>query len=523
MDYILKNGLIVDGTGEKPFIGSVIIKDGKISELTEKVDFDGENVIDVEGKVIAPGFIDIHTHSDASAINLGGGEAYINQGVTTEIGGNCGISLFPANDTYRDEINNFYSRTVELVPTDKNLKINNFEDYVDESLKNDFSVNVGLLIGHGTLRASVMGFADRKATDEEMEAMKKSLEDELNSGAFGMSLGLIYPPSTYGDLDEFVELGKVLKKHDAILAAHIRNEGPRVFESVEEMIEIGRRSEAHVHVSHLKLMGTSQWGRSDELLKLIDDARSEGVNITADQYPYEASSTGLTALVPSWALSGGNEAMLKNLEERSDRLISDIENELKNRGGADRVLITHSNGTLENINNKTLAEISEILDKNPVDSAIEVLLNSKGEAATVYFSMNEEDILNIMRRTDIALVSDGDDFNYDIEFNPHPRNFGTFPKFFQTVREHNLMPIESAVYKATGLPASMIGIKNRGILKAGNIADITVFDVDRITDNSRFEDSKQKPSGIEYVFVAGECSIFKGEKTDVKNGVVVRK
>lgn len=519
-NYMLKNATIVDGNRTKPYKSNLYIKDDKISKISEEL-LESENIIDCEGLIVSPGFIDVHTHSDSRPLNKKNGESMVNQGVTTQIGGNCGITFVPSTEEKFDEINAFFSRTVQILPEKENRSMLSMKDYVEEASKNKLLINSGLLIGHGTIRAVVMGFEDRKATPEELGEMKKLLAKQLEEGAVGMSLGLIYPPSSYGDVEEFVELSKVLKEYDAVLTVHMRNENAGVFDSVDEMLKVAEKSGVHLQISHLKLMGTPNWGRAKELLEKIEDSRKKGATITCDQYPYEASSTGLAALVPGWALSGGNEAMIKNLKDNSEKIRTGIEEIMNIRGGADRVLITSTLGAAPEFDGKTIKEISEITGKEPVDTVIDLLIKCNGAAAAVYFSMNEDDVIEIMKSMDICIGSDGMDFPYDIDYNPHPRSFGTFPRFLQTVRDKNLMPLEDAIYKVSKLPADIIGIKDRGEIAEGKIADLTIFDYDKVREESTFEKSVVRPEGFRYVFVSGAPALIDGEVQDNFNGKII--
>ncbi|NLL80676.1 MAG: D-aminoacylase [Tissierellia bacterium] len=517
-DLVLKDGLIVDGTRKKPYIGSICIKDGKIAEILREGDCSADQLIDCKGKVISPGFIDLHQHSDAVPLNNLEPQSMIHQGVTTEIAGNCGISLFPADDESREEILKFFTRTVEVVPEDPSLRIDNILDYAEESKKHSFPVNIGTLIGHGTLRGVVVGFDDREATPEELEKMKELLEFELKNGAYGMSLGLIYPPSSYGRFNELVELSKVIRDNNGVLTVHMRNESDKVVEAVDEMLQVAELSGVHLHISHLKLIGKSQWGNSQILLDNIEAARQRGSTITCDQYPYQATATGIAALVPGWAQDGGNEKMLERLKEKEDRLFIDIKTEMEKRGGPNCVTISSTLGYLPELDGKTIEDLAEIFALPPEEAVVKVLIDCQGGALGIYHSLDMGDILNIMKDMNIAVGSDGCDFNYEMDFDPHPRSFGTFPRFFQIVREHNLMPIEDAVYKVTGLPASIINLKDRGILKVGNIADITAFDPDEIEDLATYMNPTVKPKGIYHVFVGGVASILDGEQTENRAG-----
>lgn len=522
-DYILKEGLIVDGTRNKSFRASLCIKDDKIADITDDLNVTGNEVIDCKGKIISPGFIDLHTHSDACPINNSKSESMLHQGVTLQIAGNCGISLFPSNIEKEKEIRAFFERTVEKPLEDRALLIRDMIDYLQAASKIEQSINLGLLVGHGTLRASVMGFEDRKPTVKELKKMKMLLDKELKNGAFGMSLGLIYPPSSYGAIDEFIELAKVIKENKGILTVHMRNEGEKIFESIDEMVEVAKISGVHLHISHLKLMGKAQWGKSQQLLDYIEVARQKGLTITCDQYPYEATATGLAALVPDWAHDGGNSKMLERLEKKEERLMADVDEMMDKRGGPERIVIASTNGHLPEYDGKSIEEISKISGLLPTEAVIEILLKCKGEVAAIYFSLHLDDVYEIMKSMDISVGSDGLDFGYDVEYNPHPRNFGTFPRFLQIVRERNLMTIEDAIYKITALPANIINLIDRGTLKVGNIADITVFDFNKVEDISTFKKSAVKPRGIDHVFVAGKPALLNGKQSQHREGQIILK
>ncbi len=526
-DLVLKGGTVIEGTRKPPRQADVCIADGKIAAIVDQFAGEAKEVVDVGGKTVAPGFIDIHTHSDVSPLVPPpfNAESKLYQGVTTEITGNCGCSIVPNTKERRQEINYYFERMLEL-PAGIELDMDSIDDYAERVAEKGSALNMGVLIGHGTLRGCVMGFGDREPSPEEMEGLKALLDQELSRGAFGMSLGLIYPPSAFSKQEELVELAKVLARHDALLAVHMRNEGPKVFEAVDEMLEIARLSGVHLQISHLKLMGKPQWHRAEELLAKINQARERGINVTCDQYPYNATSTGLSALVPKWAHDGGFAKMVERLASKDKGLLEDISREMDNRGGPQTVLVVSSHGRMPEIEGKTMDQVAKMLNLPAEEAVAEVLVRCEGGAAAIYFSLNEEDVITIFHDMNIAIASDGYSLSFDRSItstNPHPRNFGTFPRFLQMNREKQIMPLEDAVYKITALPAAILGLADRGVLKEGTPADITVFDAAKIEDRSQFTDSLAKPAGIEHVIVGGVFALRDGRQTAARNGRVLRK
>lgn len=522
-DLVLRNGLVVDGNRTKPYVANVCIQDGKIAKITTETE-SGAETMDISGYAVAPGFIDIHSHSDASPLVDYPVESKIAQGVTTEIAGNCGISNLPATPEHYDEIQEYFTSQLELPTYGKKVAQMSLPDYAAAVKEHGASINYGMLIGHGTLRLAVMGFVNRAPSDEEMEQLKALLDRELSNGAFGMSLGLIYPPSAFSAKEELIELAKVIKKHDGILAVHMRSEGPKIFEAVDEMLEITEKSGVHLEISHLKLMGKPQWGRSGELLRKITDARAKGLNINCDQYPFTASSTSLTALMPHWSHAGGTSEMLRRLREREGTICEEIAQEMENRGGPHTIMVSSTHTHHPEYEGLYISDLAEQFGLDPVDTVIKILIECDTGVNCVYFCINEEDMLNIMSQMFISIGSDGYSLSYDPQYtktNPHPRSFATFPQFLQTVRERNLMPLEDAIYKVTGLPASVLGIHDRGILREGLAADLTIFDPKNIASRSTYLDSKVRPEGIPHVIVNGQFAMRDGKLTEKREGTVL--
>lgn len=516
-DLILSGGLVIDGTGRKPYAANVCVQDGKIACITTDT-ADAKEILDVSGLAVTPGFIDTHSHSDANLLLDAPTESKLAQGVTTEIIGNCGMSVLPATEGFYQEIDDYVQLNYGTHAR------NSVSDYARDVEEKGLSINCGMLVGHSMLRMAVMGFVNRDPDAREMEQLKQLLDRELRRGAKGMSLGLIYPPSAFSSQEELVELTKVIAQHDAILAVHMRNEGAKVFEAVDEMITIGELSGAHIHISHLKLMGKPQWGRSQELLNKIRAARDRGVHITCDQYPFHASSTLVTAMVPHWAHAGGPEAMMRRLENREGTIYQEIQKEMENRGGPHAVLVVSTKGAHPAWEGKFMDEIAQELGVDPVDAVIRVVLETKTVGECIYFSMDRQDVLNIMKEQYICVGSDGNALSFDKNFtksNVHPRHFAAFSEYFQTVREEQLMPLETAVYKATGLAAEIMNIKDRGVLAEGMAADIAVFQPETFESRSTFMESRIPPVGMRHVLVNGKFALRDGSLTQSRNGKVI--
>ena len=516
-DLVLRGGLLYDGTGGKPRRGNLCVQDGKIACITDSLP-EGREILDVTGLAVAPGFIDIHTHSDTAHFGKGPVLSQVAQGITTEIVGNCGGSAMPSLPESREAMNAY------LRPRKGMDAFDSVTDYARAADEKGAVLHYGTLIGHSNLRVAVMGFVNRDPDEAEMQQLEALLDREMARGAFGMSLGLIYPPSAFSQAWELERLARVIRKYDGILAVHMRNEGPRVFAAVEEMLSIARNTGVHLHISHLKLMGKPQWGRAGELVKILTEACAQGVHVTCDQYPFLASSTHMTALVPGWAHEGGYEAMVKQLENREGDICRAIAKEMENRGGPGAVLLTDTYGRNPQWEAKTVAELSGLLGLTPEETVRHVLIACGGRAYCVYFSMNKGDVLEIMDQTFICVGSDGTSLSHDparTPHVPHPRNFAAFVRFFQTVREEKRMPLETAVYKATGLTASILNLRDRGLLKEGLNADITVFDPETIGSKADYLESRVWPDGVRHVIVGGVPVIRDGEFTGALPGKAV--
>ena len=493
-EVVFKGGTIYDGTGEAPYQADIGMKDGMIQTIG-KIKVGGARVIDATGLYISPGFIDMHTHCDWGLVQPGLSDArnYLTQGVTTVVSGNCGSGTYKVEE---------YFSKLDSIGT---------------------GPNVVHLVGHGTVRRAVMGSEDRAPTREELEEMKELLAKGMKGGAAGMSTGLFYAPGSYAETDEVIELSTVLKAHHGIYASHIRDEGSfttGLLSSIEEAIVIGEKADIPVQISHLKALGKPVWGLSDEVTDLIEDARAKGIEVWADQYPYTASNTGLSAAVlPRWVQAGGKTSERLMDPELLPGIKEEMARNIENRGGPESLLIV-SYARDTTINGKNLAEIGELLGMPVVETAIHLLLN--GGSGIFSFNMNESDVLHFMQKEYVMTSSDGHVHQLG-QGMPHPRNFGAFTrKIRKYVLEDEIIPMEQAIRAATALPAQMLGLKDRGMVREGYVADLVVFDPLTIRDKSTFEDPHQYSEGIDYLFISGIPVIDGGEYTGKLAGKTLR-
>ena len=514
-DLIISGGTVYDGSGNEPYAANICVKDGKIAKITQE-NLEAKSEISAKGLCVAPGFIDIHSHSDKVPFVNPDAECMIHQGVTTEVVGNCGEALIPSLASHRKDTDKYCQTQFSL---------NSFDcvsDYAQAVNKAGFVTNVATLVGHSNLRIAVMGHVNRAPDENEMQTLCSLLERELERGAFGMSIGLIYPPSAFSAKEELIELSRVIAKHNGILSVHMRNEGPRIFEAVDEVLEIAEKSGVHLEISHLKLMGKSQWGKAPKLIEKIENARKCGINVTCDQYPFTATCTALSVLVPHWAHEGGADMLCKRVAALEGDIAEGIEKEMENRGGPDAVMALICEGYPQ-YEGKFISEIAKELNLSPTETVCKILIDTKGDACCNYFSINEDDVKYIMSRDFICVGSDGVARSYTCRETPHPRSFAAFSQYFQTVRENNILPLEKMVRKASGLTAQILGIKDRGFLKEGYCADIAIFDGEGFASRSSFTNPKNPPVGMQYVIVNGEVIIREGKFTGKRAGRAILK
>ncbi len=512
-DLIIRGGVVMDGTGAPGRQADVAVRDGLITAIGDLKNEQAKKTLSAEGLAVAPGFIDAHSHSDTAFLLDERCRSKLYQGITTEITGNCGSSPFPAAPGSEGEDS-----------------CASFESFLRrfEREKRAMAVNQAPLVGHGTLREAVAGCADRPVTDEELERMKALLRRDLAYGAWGMSLGLEYAPGFFADERELTALGQVVREFDGLLPAHMRNEGLRIEEALTELLNIGRSSGARVHVSHLKLDHFRVHGSAAKVWSMLEKARQEGISVSADLYPYTASCTTLSIRCPSWSLDGGDEGLLRFLQgPRRQEILAAIRSHYFDASRADTCLICDDGGFWPEIIGKTLRRVAEDLlhTTDYAEAAAEVLTRTHARAWCIFFVMCEDDMLYFLSR-ETAIGSDARALPEDpalLRQMPHPRAFGAIPEFFRLAWEKGLCTAEEAVRRVTALPAAMLHIRNRGFLRPGMCADITVFDPRTIAPRATYAHSARLAEGVRHVVINGGVALEDGEQTSYRGGRFLRK
>jgi N-acyl-D-amino-acid deacylase len=524
-DIVISNGKIIDGSGRLPYRGSIGIKGDMILKIEATTSLSGKRIIDAEGMVVSPGFVDIHGHSDYFLLVNPQAESKVRQGVTTEIGGNCGYSAAPIFGKEADEREVEYRKQFSL-----DLNWHTVQEYSELLKRIGISMNFAILLGHNTIRASVMGKENRAPGKKELEDMCIAVEKGMNEGAFGLSTGLIYSPACFAKIDEMVALNNVVKRYKGVFTTHMRSEDDLVLEAMNEVIEIARQTHVPLQISHLKTSRERNWNKLDRMFQVIERAIDEGLDITCDRYPYIASNTGLQAILPDWASEGDKKTRIDRLRDGTVR--EKIRNEIvKKHPEPDYWKTIVISTVVSEKNNKyegmSIADASGIVGKEPFDFTMDVLTEEEMNVSANYFTMSEENLVKIYRKPYTMIGSDSAcraHYGPLAEGKPHPRAFGTFPRVLAVyVREKGIMDISTAVKKMTSDPCRKLGIQKRGELREGFYADMVIFNPDTIMDKATFSEPIQYPEGIDYVIVNGNITVEKGEHTGCKSGRVLRK
>ncbi|MBI3330431.1 MAG: D-aminoacylase [Nitrospinae bacterium] len=526
-DLLIRQVQVVDGSGELPFVADVAVQGEMIVQVGQLGEMPARTIIDGTGYTVAPGFIDLHTHSDYTLLVNPLAESKIRQGVTTEVIGNCGSSPAPLGDEAYPIVKGRMQQQYELDVTWRTLA-----GYLARLTETGSAVNVVPIVGHGTVRSAVMGYARRQPTAQELERMKALSAEAMAEGAFGLSTGLVYAPGSYADTDELVELATVVARAGGIYFTHIRGESDMVLEAAQEAITIGERAGLPVQISHLKTAGRSNWEKTPALLESIDEANAHGLDITGDVYPYTAGATSLGALFPDWVHEGGLAKLLPRLGDQTvrARIRRDIAQGMEGwwnpvgAAGWEGIQISRA-PRHRHYQGLRLEEVAALRQQDPLDAALDLLLAEEGDAGVVLFMMGDTQVQTILQHPRVMIGSDaGATAPYGVlgQGQPHPRAYGTFPRVLGTyVRDLGAIPLAEAVHRMTGLAAWRLGLADRGLIHPGYQADLVVFDAQRVADQATYAAPHAYPTGIQWVVVNGQVVLRGDERLPALPGRVL--
>jgi N-acyl-D-amino-acid deacylase len=523
-NIIIKNGTIIDGTGHKAFQRDIGIIGDKIAAIDDLTSATADIVIDGDGFVISPGFIDIHTHTDRELIVNSNAESKLLQGVTTEVSGNCGDSLFPLSDVDLQE-----EDTITFEKYGFHINWRNIDGFLKVLEDQKISINYATFTGHGRLRSYVVGKNDVQATDEQLKDMKEILKRSMANGSFGLSSGLEYAPGCYASTKELIELNKVVQKYNGIYTTHIRSETDQVEEAIQEALITSKETGVSIQISHIKACNPVNWNKIDHVLDMIHAASESGVPVNADRYPYIAYSTDLTIFLPLWSRQGSIEETLLRLRNKNQiaTIKAYAEKRGKNIGGWDRVVISYCfSNKNKKWEGKSIKDSAKELSITPFEFIRNILIEERNRVQIVGFGMDENNLKKVLSSSFVMIGSDGNavaPHGKLREGKPHPRYYGTFPRVLgKYSREEKIFDLPTAVMKMTSMLATKIGLSKRGLIAKDYYADIVVFNPETVIDKATFEDPHQFPTGIEYVIVNGKITVKNGKHTGAQAGVVLR-
>jgi N-acyl-D-amino-acid deacylase len=524
VDLLIANGRIVDGTGSPWYRGEVAIRGDRIVAVGQLRGIDARDTIDANGLIVSPGWIDMLGHSEYPLLTDGRALSKITQGITTEITGEV-TSVVPVNERTLRELG--FSRNNRVDWTD----LNGYFQRLDKSRP---AINLATFVTVGSVRRYVMGDANRAPTAAELQQMRDLVAQSMQQGAIGLSTGMIYAPATYASTDEIVELARVAAAYGGGYASHIRSEGARLVEAVNEAITIGERAGGWVQIHHLKASGKANWGKMPAAVAAIEAARARGIDVTADQYPYRASSTGLDAIIPTWAHAGGTDSLIARLQDPEIRrkltaeiMGPDQREELigESSGGPSGVMLAGFRmDSLRKYNGKLLSDVAAERNQLPLDVVFDLLVADSAATSAIYFSMSEEDIEYAMKQPWVSVGIDAGARDTIVTSHPHPRAYGSFPRILcHYVRARNVITLPDAIRKFTSLPAARVGLADRGVIKVGMYADLTIFDEATVCDRATFEKPAQTSTGIRHVLVNGVSVLRDGKVTGERGGRGIRR
>jgi len=523
LDLLIRGGTLIDGTAAPARSADIGVRDDRIVALGALHDADAAEIIDASGLVVAPGFVDLHSHSDLTLLSAPDAPSKIRQGVTTEVNGNCGmgaVPLAPANVTEVRAAN----ATIDP-DLDVDWSWQDLGGYAERVEQTGIALNSAPLVGHIPLRIAVAGLASRPLNPDERGALEREIDACLDAGAAGVSTGLMFPPAMSADHDELVAIGRAVARHGRLFAAHFRNYSDRLLEGVDEMLRVARESGCRLQLSHLAVAGRRNWGKVAQALERIDKARASGLDVAADIYPYVAGFANLSQLLPNWAQAGGTPAIVQRLgrEDHQSRILRDWETELF--FGWDEIEVASLEPEMEETLGQTVAAIGELWGIDAGRAAMELIRRSDNRVVMIAYGRSEDDLRAVLGHASSSIGSDGlamDPSGPTGAGRPHPRNYGCYPRFLgKYVRDERLMSLEQAIAMCTSLPADRVGLTGRGRLVDGAIADVVAFDPATIIDRSTFEQPGRYPLGIRHVVVGGVPVVRSGRQEAARPGRVL--
>lgn len=519
-DLVIRGGTVLDGTGTPGRTADVAVSDGRIAEVG-RITGQAARELDAAGAIVCPGFIDLHSHADFSVFDAPQAVTQATQGVTTLVTGNCGFSTFPIATGHKADL-----LSNRLSNGGGSWDWTTAKEFADEVDRLPIGVNLALQVGHAAVRIAVMGLEDRKPTDEELDRMRGYVRQAVADGVVGFSTGLIYVPGRFADTDEIVALAREAAAGGLLYSTHMRDKHSRLLESVHEALTIARQAGVRLEISHLKAAGPETWGTVGVAIDAIETARENGVDVAADQYPYTASSTTLTASLPAWAMDGGVPALLARLETPSGaaRLAKELNDRTGRSFWPERIVIADlADGPFDGYVGQNLSSLASALGLDTGTAIVELLRGQEGHVGIVHHGMSEDDVRQVMRQEFVSVASDGWVLHCPGAGKPHPRSFGTFTRILaRYVREERVLRLPEAIRKMTSHPAARLGWTDRGVVAPGAIADLTVFDSSRVQDNSTFDQPWQLSTGVLHTLLAGTPVFEDGAPTGTAAGRVIR-
>ncbi len=518
IDVLIKNARVIDGTGSPAIIGNVAINADTIYAVGKLENAQGRLEIDATGLTVAPGFINMLSWANVSLLEDGRSQGDLRQGVTLEVLGE-GQSMGPLNERTKNEM----KENQQHIEYD--IRWNTLGEYLEHLESSGISTNVASFVGNGTLRNYVLGYENRGPSAEEMETMKSLLREAMEEGAVGLSTSLIYVPSGHAQTPEIVELAKIVSEYDGMYISHIRDEEANLLDAVQELITIAREAEIRSEIYHFKASGKANWHLLDSAIQLVDEARKDGLDISTDMYMYNASSTGLNVILPTWAKEGGHQKTMALIEDPTKR--QKMKEEMDFHVPADKILLVgFKNKELRHLMGKTLQQVATERQKSAEDTVLDLIYEDDSRIQVIYFSMSEENIEKKLALPYMAICSDAGSYTNEgifLEQSTHPRAYGSFARLLgHYVREKQIISLEEAIRRLTSLPANNLKLQKRGKLQTGYFADVVLFNADSIADRATFDQPHQYATGVEHVFVNGVQVIRNGNHTESFPGRVVR-